>query len=77
MKTPLYQELLDELEEIQAEFIDEEELMSEYCDDHAIEEITLELNNKYDINIDLGWLRISEMKVSEFIKHVITLIESK
>ncbi|MFE6075648.1 hypothetical protein ACFVQB_14345 [Paenibacillus sp. NPDC057886] len=77
MDQSLYEEILNELEEIQVEFMDEEELMSEYCDDHAIEEITLELNNKYGIKINLDWLKIYYMKVDEFIKHVITLIESK
>jgi hypothetical protein len=73
----LYDEILNELEEIQAEFLDEDELMSEYCDDHAIEEIVSDLNGKYNINIELDWLVISALKVDEFIKHVIILVKSK
>jgi len=70
MKQTLYSEILNELEEIQAEFMDEDEVMGEYCDDHAVEEIISELNEKYKINIDLSWLEVINMKVDDFVRHV-------
>lgn len=77
MDQSLYGEILNELEEIQAEVLDEDEVMGEYCDDHAIEEIISDLNGKYGINIELDWLIIHAMKIDEFIKHVISLVKSK
>lgn len=44
-----------------------------YFDDHSIEEIVSDLQNKLNIHIDKNWMDIANMTVRDFIDYILTL----